>query len=88
VDLVIPPPADTTPEAWAAQVDMLRRMGGPGRTAAAFRLSALAREAARSGIRARHPGYSEAEVRRAFFRLLHGDAVTARVWPGVALVEP
>jgi len=81
-------PADTTPEAWAAQLAMLRRMSGPQRMAIAFRLTRLAREASRAGIRARHPEYGEDEVRRAFFRMLHGDAITRRVWPDRELQEP
>ena len=82
------PPADTTLEAWAAQIEVLRRLGGARRCEVAFRLTALARETARSGIRVRHAGYSEDEVRRAFFRMLHGDEVTRRVWPQAALVDP
>ena len=58
-------------------------MGGPARTALAFRLTRLAREATRAGIRARHPEYDEDAVRRAFSRLLHGDAVTREVWPAL-----
>ena len=75
-------------EAWAAQVEMLRKMGGSRRTAVAFRLTALAREASRCGIRQRHPDYTEGDVRRAFFRLMHGDVLTSRVWPGAPLIEP
>ena len=81
-------PADTTPEAWQAQVAMLRRMTGAQRLAIALRLTQLARDAARDGIRARHPGYGDAEVRRAFFRMMHGDATTRRVWPGAELLDP
>lgn len=82
------PPADTSPEAWAVQIEVLRGLGGARRCEVAFRLTALARETARGGIRVRHPGYSEEEVRRAFFRMMHGDEVTRRVWPGAALVDP
>ena len=81
-------PADTTPEAWAAQLALLRRMDGSRRAALAFRLTCLAREASRAGIRARHPDYAEEDVRRAFFRLLHGDAITRSVWPDRELLEP
>jgi hypothetical protein len=63
-------------------------MGGPRRAALAFRLTRLAREASRAGIRARHPEYGEEEVRRAFFRLLHGDSVTRSVWPDRELLAP
>ena len=81
-------PADTSPEAWAAQLAFLRRMEGSRRAALAFRLTSLAREASRAGIRARHPDYGEEDVRRAFFRLLHGDATTRSVWPDRELLEP
>jgi hypothetical protein len=63
-------------------------MGGERRADAAFRLTALARDASRAGIRARHPEYGEDEVKRAFFRMLHGDAVTRRVWPDRVLLDP
>jgi hypothetical protein len=88
VETVPGPPADTTPEAWAAQVSILRRMSGEQRVAIAMRLTRLARDASRAGVRARHPEYSEGEVRRAFFRMLHGDAVTSQVWPGLPLLLP
>ncbi len=81
-------PADTTSEAWNAQAAALRRLGGAERVAIAFRLTRLAREASRAGIRARHPDYGEDEVRRAFFRMLHGDAATLAVWPERELVDP
>ena len=88
MSLVAERPADTTPEAWEAQLALLRRMDGSRRAALAFRLTRLAREASRAGIRARHPGYTEEDVRRAFFRLLHGDATTRSVWPDRELLEP
>ncbi len=79
---------DTTAEAWAAQLALLRSMSGGERTAVAFRLSRLAGNLSRAGIRARHPDYAEDEVQRAFFRLLHGDALTRSVWPDRGLLEP
>ena len=81
-------PADTTPEAWQAQVAMLRPMTGAQRVGIALRLTQLARDAARDGIRARHPEYGDDEVRRAFFRMLHGDALTRSVWPGPRAARP
>ena len=81
-------PADTDPEAWDAQLALLRRMDGGRRTRLAFRLTHMAREASRAGIRARHPEYAEDEVRRAFFRLLHGDSITREVWPDRELLDP
>lgn len=81
-------PSDTTPEAWAAQLAILRSLSGGQRLAIAFRLTRLAREASRAGIRARHPDYGEDEVRRAFFRILHGDELTRSVWPDRVLLDP
>ena len=81
-------PADTSADAWLAQLAMLRRLGGTQRLAIALRLTSLARETTRAGIRARHPEYGDGEVRRAFFRLLHGDQAALSVWPGRELLEP
>ncbi len=79
---------DTTPEAYAAQIEAYRRMSGKERTAVAFRLNELARETAVAGIRARYPNYSEEQVRLALFRLILGDEVTRAAWPGRDLVDP
>lgn len=75
-------------EAWEAQATVLRQLGGSERLLIAFRLTQLAREASRSGIRARHPEYASDDVQRAFFRMLHGDALTRSVWPDRELLEP
>ena len=56
-----PPP---TPEAWAAQLAFLRRMDGSRRVALAFRLTHLAREASRAGIRGRAAGVLPPAARR------------------------
>ncbi len=32
--------------------------------------------------------YAADEVQRAFFRMLHGDAITRRVWPDRELLAP
>jgi hypothetical protein len=81
-------PADTSIDAWSAQVELLSAMSGSRRSALAFRLTRLARDASRAGIRARHPEYDDDDVRRAFFRLLHGDTLTREVWPDQELLDP
>ncbi len=81
-------PLDTSSEAHAAQTEAYRRMSGEERTEVVFRLNKIARETAAAGIRSRHPNYSEERVRFALFRLLLGDKLTRRVWPGRALVDP
>ena len=74
-----PPRAAGRHHASGAQLALLRGMTGEERVAIALRLTRMAREAARAGIRARHPEYSEDELRRAFFRMLHGDGARTSV---------
>lgn len=84
----MPIAADTSPDADAVQLLAYQRMGGPGRAQVMFRLTAMAREAAEAGIRRRHPAYDHGQVIRALARLLHGDELVRRAWPGRDLLEP
>lgn len=80
--------ADTSRDAHEAQMDAYRRMGGPGRVAVMFRLSESARRWSMAGIRRRHPGYDDVQVRLALARLTLGDDLVLRVWPDFDLVDP
>jgi len=79
---------DTTAEAAAAQLAVYRRMTPAQRGEIALEMSEAARELAKTGIRMRHPDYSETEVRYALFRLLYGDALFRRAWPLAPILEP
>jgi hypothetical protein len=57
-------PHDTTPEAWATHRKVLNDMGGARRLQAALDLSDTVRAIRIAGIRARHPGESDAQVVR------------------------
>jgi hypothetical protein len=81
-------PHDTSPDAQAVQDDVYRRVGGRERVAIAFRLGATMRAITGAGILARHPDYSEDEVKRALARVVLGDALTRKVWPDRRLVDP
>jgi hypothetical protein len=80
--------SDTTADADRVQVEACRRMGGAGRVAAMFRLIARARDTALAGIRHRHPEYDEERQRLAYARLVLGDDLVRKVWPGRDLVDP
>jgi hypothetical protein len=82
------PQDETTADAYAAQTEAYRRMGGRERTAVMFRLNELARQTAAAAIRGRHPDYDDEQVRRALLRLWLGDALAAAVWPDRPLVDP
>ena len=84
----MPIAADTSPDADAVQLEAYRRMGGPGRAQVMFRLSEMARRTTEAGIRRRHPEYDDGQVMPALARLLHGDDLVRRVWPGRELVAP
>lgn len=79
---------DTSPEAESVQLEGYRRMGGAGRAQAMFRLNQMTRRMAEAGIRKRHPTYDDTQVTLALARLLHGDELVRRAWPGRELPEP
>ena len=73
-------PADTTPEAWAKQFELYRRMT-PAQKARLVREVTLAANAfALAGLRQRHPNVSEGELllRLAVLRL--GEELVARAY--------
>src|SRR5437588_5125605 len=64
-----PVPADTTREAWQVQMEVLRRMSPNRRLELAFQMTNSLREVVASGVRSRHPEYSDDQVRLAVIRL-------------------
>ena len=63
---------DTTPEARARQLEILRAMSGEQRMMLAYEMSMFMREIAKEGIRRDHPDWTGAQIarellRRAFF---------------------
>lgn len=63
---------DTSPDSLKQQRDAFRRMSPSERLRAAAEMSESVRDLAEAGIRRRHPGMSDAEVRAALVRLLLG----------------
>ena len=55
-------PRDTTPEAWAVRLAVLRRLTGPQRVEIAIEMSEFVRELALAGLRREHPDWSEKEL--------------------------
>jgi hypothetical protein len=60
--------SDTSPEAEAVQIAILRRMSPGRKLELAMQVSHAARELAFAGIRRSYPEWCEAEVRREFLR--------------------
>lgn len=76
------PPSDTAPEAARVQLAALRAMSGSRRAEIALEMSEAVRQTARAGIRTRHPEYTQEQVRLAFLRLVLGEDIFRRWWPG------
>lgn len=79
---------DTTPDADNLQLALYRKMTPEQRARLGHDMSIDARTIASDGIRQRHPDYDGATVRWALFRILLGDELFRRVWPGAPLVAP
>jgi hypothetical protein len=81
-------PADTTPDAHARQIEAYRSMTPARRLAIGVDMSEEAFEVMAAGIRMRHPGYDEDEVRWALLRLRVGEDLFRQAWPAAPLLAP
>ena len=79
---------DTSPEARRILDERILRLSPSARVAEGARLSKLAREFMRAGIRSRHPEYAPSEVEECLARLLWGDDLYRRARPGRPLLDP
>jgi hypothetical protein len=64
---------DTTAEALAVQLEVLRRIGLQGRAAMTFELSDNLRRIVKDGVRHHHPDWDEKQVKQEVFRIVLGD---------------
>ena len=71
--------SDTSDEAFAVQLDCLRRMTPHERLRRACAWSGKLRRMAFDAIRRRHPDYSEDEVRLKFIELTYGKSLADEV---------
>ena len=71
---------DTAPEARRVQLAVLRRKGRAERVRIAAAMSEEARELTMIGIRARHPAWTEEQVRRELLTRLYGAELVERAW--------
>jgi hypothetical protein len=74
-------PLDTSLEAARVQWRIFRQMPASKRLEIALSLSDSLRRLAAVGVRARHPDYSEDQVRLAVIRLSLGEELFRKVYP-------
>jgi len=66
-------PCDTTKDASARQLQILRDLGISGQAAMTFELSDNLRQIVKDGVRHRHPDWDETRVKQEVFRIVLGD---------------
>jgi hypothetical protein len=72
--------ADTGPEAERVLIELLRQAPVTRKIEMLGQMNAAARQLALQGLRARHPGATEAELRRYLADLLLGPELAARAY--------
>ncbi len=80
--------SDTDESVAAAQIEVYRRMRPADRLRVGLELTQVSRRLLAEGIRARHPDYSDEQVRLAMIRLWLGDDDYRRAYPAAALLDP
>jgi len=79
---------DTSEEAAQVQLDVYRRMAPADRLRVGLELTQMSRGLVAEGIRARHPEYSEDEVRWALIRAWIGADLFQRAYPRCPTLDP
>jgi hypothetical protein len=76
-------PKDTSLEASRIQTGILRKLSIEQRLIQVFQLGSSLRETNKTGIRLRHPEYTEEQVRFAAIRLSLGDELFRKAYPHI-----
>jgi hypothetical protein len=71
---------DTSPEAEQVLIDLMRRASVTRKLEMLGQMNAAARQLALEGLRARHPGATEAQLQRHLADLLLGPELAARAY--------
>lgn len=79
--------SDTSTDAEAVRFEVLQRLTLVQRAELTISMSDQAFEVARRGIHGRHPQFNDEDLRLAMLRLLHGDELVTKVYPGEPLRE-
>ncbi len=81
-------PLDTSPDAEKIQIEIFRRMGPENRLRSAAHLSETCRTLLQTGIRKRHPSYTEEQVKLAAIRCLLPEDLFLKAYPGAREILP
>ncbi len=81
-------PLDTTPEAYEIQLKIFQAMTTEERFQRYIELAQTSRNLMATGVRMRHPEYTEDQVRLAVIRLQLGDELFCKVYPQAKEIVP
>lgn len=76
---------DTTPEAKRHYYGLLRKATPEFRAQRMHELSKMTKELTMSGIRLRHPEYTDEQIKYAYLRLIMGKKNFAQCFPSVSI---
>lgn len=79
---------DTTAEAERVQIEVFQRMSPAKRLQAASALYRMARSLMETGVRMRHPDYSDEQVRLAVIRLTLPEKLFLAAYPDAIDIKP
>ena len=79
---------DTSEDAARVQLEVYRRMAPSERLNVGLELTRMSRDLLAQGIRARHPDYSDDEVKWAVIRVWIGRDMFRRVYPHGPQLDP
>jgi hypothetical protein len=79
-------PKDTSPDAWARQIESIRALTPQERVHLMATMSDEVREIARDGIRHRHPHWTAKEVESGLAEILLGTALARAARTGLAAI--
>lgn len=74
-------PEDTTREAFLKQMELFKNMPSDKRFGLTSRLIVYSHKFTKAGIRARHPEYSDEEVKLALIKMTLPDELFIKVYP-------
>ncbi len=72
-------PADTTPQAYKKQIEILRRMSPEQRALISFELSDNVRQNAIAGIKKQHPDFTNNQTRKELLRRIVGNELLRKI---------
>lgn len=80
--------SDTAQQSEGVMIEMLRKISPEARLETALEFTEILRKLIESGVRVRHPEYSDKEVKLAVIRIILGEKLFKKVYPEYKEIKP